>query len=396
MKKILISLLLLSTAIQAQTVLTLGRIDTIWKTGQVPKGLNNTNTWYTLFARGAKNPTSGYIPYNNAGVFADSKLHQDSNGSVYNLGLGDDTTNTGFGKNALISNNGGVENSFYGFNSGSFTASGSYNTSVGSNSFTLNTIGQQNTSVGEYGMFFNTIGSYNASFGVNSLFNDSTGSYNTSIGNFSLASCGTCTGNIGLGYSSGYYEQGNNKLYINNSQITGDSLHAIIYGYMNDTISKQRLRLNANVYIGTPPSQASADSAVSKLLSINIATGKVQQRGLLPLNAGSFTPIFSDSANVDSVTSNIDAMYTRVGNIVNVQYSLYVDPTVTLTPTTLHVTLPIDSNPSASLAGQGSFNQTNISAVFVTPVDSQHALITFYPIATSSTLLNFSITYRAN
>ena len=42
-------MVLLSECIFAQTPLTLSRINTIWGTGQVPKGNNLTNTWYTLF-----------------------------------------------------------------------------------------------------------------------------------------------------------------------------------------------------------------------------------------------------------------------------------------------------------------------------------------------------------
>lgn len=52
MKKLLFYLtIFFTTFIQAQTTLSLQRINDIWSTGQVPKGVNNTNTWYTLYNR---------------------------------------------------------------------------------------------------------------------------------------------------------------------------------------------------------------------------------------------------------------------------------------------------------------------------------------------------------
>lgn len=66
MKKLIILLLLLFTGLlSAQTTLRLGQIDTIWGTGQVPRGANNTNTWYTLFNRADSIVDGKYVPYKN-------------------------------------------------------------------------------------------------------------------------------------------------------------------------------------------------------------------------------------------------------------------------------------------------------------------------------------------
>ncbi len=71
MKKLLLIIgLIVCSSINAQTTLTLGRIDTIWSTGQVPRGANNTNTWYTLYNRSTPAATTTWSLTGNSGTTA--------------------------------------------------------------------------------------------------------------------------------------------------------------------------------------------------------------------------------------------------------------------------------------------------------------------------------------
>ena len=114
------------------------------------------------------------------------------------------------------------------------------------------------------------------------------------------------------------------------------------------------------------------------------------------ITSANYTPTLTNTTNITSSSVNIDTRYQRIGDIVTAYYSLIVDPAVTATPTEIRVTLPIDSNPSASLSGSGAFNDTNPVAACVVPVDASHAAILFTPVATSNTVLNFSVSYRVN
>jgi hypothetical protein len=107
-----------------------------------------------------------------------------------------------------------------------------------------------------------------------------------------------------------------------------------------------------------------------------------------------FTPVMIDSTNVDATTIN-DAMAIITGRLVTVQYSLYVTPNTTLTPTQIKISLPIPANPSATPAGQGVFEDTggNASAI-VKAVDANTISVDWTPVSTSSQLLNFSVCYR--
>lgn len=112
--------------------------------------------------------------------------------------------------------------------------------------------------------------------------------------------------------------------------------------------------------------------------------------------SGHFAPVISNDVNLTASANNIDAMWTRIGDIVTVQYSFLLDPTVTLTNTTLDFTYPVAANPSADVAGQGVFSDAIPVAVAVVSVDAAHGQLKFTPTATANTLCQISITYRAN
>jgi hypothetical protein len=126
------------------------------------------------------------------------------------------------------------------------------NTAIGYQAFSGNYTGSHNTVTGSIALLNNTEGSYNTAFGGAALCLNSSGHYNVGIGNSTnyynqtgiqntiigcMAGKGESlhnkSGNVFLGYAAGYYETGDNKLYIENST----SATPLIYGeFDNDKI----------------------------------------------------------------------------------------------------------------------------------------------------------------
>jgi len=176
----------------------------------------------------------------------------------YNVGVGINalhinTTgsfNTANGYLALYTNSSGLSNTATG-SQALYANTGSFNTANGHRALENNTTGQCNTAVGSDALATNT-GSYNTGLGYSALFENTTGQYNVGLGycvnyNNQEGSQNTIigfdagkgsflhskSGNIFLGFQSGYNELGDNKLYIENS----DSSTPLIYGeFANDKI----------------------------------------------------------------------------------------------------------------------------------------------------------------
>ncbi len=155
-----------------------------------------------------------------------------------NAGMNDNGTvkdNTAVGFNALQLNTDAVDNAAFGTYALK-NSSGNLNTAIGSYSLTASTSGMGNTSVGKSASQLNTIGSYNVSLGAFANYSNEEGSHNTIIG----ANAGSglavqnISGNVFLGYSAGFYETGDNKLYIENSV----SSSPLIYGEFDNDLVK--------------------------------------------------------------------------------------------------------------------------------------------------------------
>ncbi len=134
----------------------------------------------------------------------------------------DGKSNTATGRAALYSNINGNSNTANGKNTLFYNTNGSYNTAIGFEVLFSNTTGSYNTACGNSALYSNTIGNYNVCIGRNANFYNQEGYYNTIIGY--RAGSGTAlhnkSGNIFLGYKAGFYETGNNKLYIQNDSST--------------------------------------------------------------------------------------------------------------------------------------------------------------------------------
>jgi len=190
---------------------------------------------------------------------------------------GDD--NTYIGTSAGQANSGtGDDNTFVGSFSGYQLTGGSSNTAVGQGSLQNITSGTNNTIVGRqagdainqgqdnslFGMQSGTslqLGRYNSALGYQSLNSEQHGSYSTALGYKAMyaqvhGSVNGDTGNVGVGYSAGFYNvTGTNNTYIgsqsgygassqsnsNNTAVGYFSLYAITTGGQNTAIGSNAL-----------------------------------------------------------------------------------------------------------------------------------------------------------
>jgi hypothetical protein len=69
--------------------------------------------------------------------------------------------------------------------------------------------------------------------------------------------------------------------------------------------------------------------------------------------SGVYTPVASNTSNLDAGPTMLEAQYLRVGNTVSVSGRFSADPTLTATSTSFEITLPVASNLGAvaDLAG---------------------------------------------
>jgi len=127
---------------------------------------------------------------------------------------------------------------------------GSYNTLIGASSGAAITTGGSNTAIGRSSLYRVTTTSNNVAIGMNAL-EQSTGASNmTCIGRSSGGTSVSGTGCVFLGYQSGYYETGSNKLFIDNQSRTNEEdarVKALIYGGFDASTANQFLNINGTL-----------------------------------------------------------------------------------------------------------------------------------------------------
>jgi hypothetical protein len=138
------------------------------------------------------------------------------------------------GKNALIANTTGEENTSIGYESLDLNTTGSYNTSLGAYALSENSDGSENTAIGSGALSTNASGNYNTAIGSSvlagniigegntaignaALLSNTSGNNNTAIGGYALAENYTGSDNTAIGKGAGV----NSSLAINNTTAIG-------------------------------------------------------------------------------------------------------------------------------------------------------------------------------
>ena len=232
--------------------------------GDTDDGTDNKNVGIgfqsqQLTSTGENNTSIGYNSLRN------NTVARNNSAFGYNSLLNNTTgnSNTAIGVQSLTNNITGDSNVAVGILTLQNNVSGTNNVAIGNQSFRSNIYGQNNVALGDYAGrtldLNNTVASgndYNVYIGggagnsdrnaaqnVYIGFNSGAGDYNLTAGTGTLEDK---SGNIFIGYQSGYNESNSNRLYIENSNADADN--ALIYGEFDNDV----LRTNSEFQIGNP------------------------------------------------------------------------------------------------------------------------------------------------
>ncbi|MCP4708921.1 MAG: tail fiber domain-containing protein [Planctomycetes bacterium] len=224
-------------------------------------GIGTTTPSDKLDVDGHINSTQSY-KLNGATVLANPGAGNIFVGEEAGAGNTTGYRNAAVGRSALRVNTEGTFNSAMGGQALFKNTTGSHNSAMGQGALYENTTGWDNSAMGHYALTSNTEGRYNSATGASALYGNTLGFYNVGVGfeanKFNQeGSANTIIGyqagaginfhnkhgNVFIGYQAGKKEQGNDKLYISNS----DTRTPLIYGDFADDI----LTVNGALGIGT-------------------------------------------------------------------------------------------------------------------------------------------------
>ncbi len=274
-------------------------------------GSSNTATGYSSLSSnttGNNNTATGYnaMQYNETGAentaIGYSALNRNTIGN----------SNIAIGNNSLHWNTTGTSNSASGYNALFSNTTGKNNTASGYNSLNANTTGDGNTSDGYQALYSNTIGTKNVGLGTGANYFNQQGSNNTMIGyqagrGTDVVGTHNKSGNVFIGYQAGFSEGGDNKLYIENSNIASP----LIWG----DFTTDEVKINGNFHV---TGNLTSDGTGLGATKINELTDAVYDGSSIFLgeNAGSS----DDGANINtsvgksSMLQNISGEYnTAIG-----------------------------------------------------------------------------------
>jgi hypothetical protein len=170
----------------------------------ISRNINDTNV--ALVVR--KNQGTGNILELQTGT-SDKKLEVDVNGWFYQNGT------------RLFTQPVGVNNTFFGFDSGGSATTGERNTAFGNRALNALTSGLENTAFGRLSLFSLTTGSENVAIGESSGRTIITGSNNTFLGDnagFNASQLATASNSTGIGFGS--FTDKSNQMVFGNASVT--------------------------------------------------------------------------------------------------------------------------------------------------------------------------------
>jgi hypothetical protein len=126
---------------------------------------------------------------------------------------------------------------------------------------------------------------------------------------------------------------------------------------------------------------------------------QAQAGGWMPINlnySGTYTPTLTNSANLTASTARL-CTFSRIGNSVTVAGQVDIDPTTTLTLTTLGISLPIASNFTTAFQAGGASAAIDVSDGSAgIQSDATNDRVTFQYVCTDVTnhTMTFTFTYQ--
>lgn len=178
--------------------------------------------------------------------------------TVWNNGLGNEITNTGFGEGVLKSRTSGSGNTGFGYLTLWNTTSGNSNTAFGQSALRSNSSGNNNTAIGTSALLSNTTGSKNTAIGNTAMFTGNSSSENTAIGHNALQLINSGSTNTAVGSGSlslntfgsantgiGANVLSNNTSGVSNTAIGDSALGQNTIGYNNVAVGQFGLSGNS-------------------------------------------------------------------------------------------------------------------------------------------------------
>jgi len=325
----------------------------ISKSFQFPVTINNATG---IIFKGASRfihdfQPSGAVGYNtfigrNAGNFT---MTGAGNNASYNTSLGafslssitSGNRNSGVGYYSLFANSNGTYNTASGFEALRNNTSGIGNTAIGAEAMQNNISGTGNTVIGLEASAGNTSGNYNTVIGAEADMNNENGSNNTMIG--FMAGYGTGihdkSGNVFLGHKAGYFETGNDRLYIDNSDTESPLIggnfetdEVYIHGRLGikENSPERELEINGSLEIPVTVDETAGviyKGGFSFLHDYKAPSlGSVGQNTFIGKNAGNFTMpggnIWNSSDNTGIGTSSLHNLTNGYANTAVGSYAM--------------------------------------------------------------------------
>ncbi|MEQ8358407.1 MAG: tail fiber domain-containing protein [Cytophagales bacterium] len=217
-------------------------------------------------------------------------------GNTFVGSLAGEATTTGFnntfsGYNAGLRNTTGLANTFTGNAAGAFNSSGVNNVFSGSLAGGLNETGNSNTNLGYRAGFSNVLGDNNTNVGFSAGHNN--------IG----------SRNVFIGHRAGYFETGDDKLYIDNS----NTANPLIYGDFATNVLKVNGTLNINGAYDLP----GADGTSGQVMT----TDGAGSSSWSTVNVDDADADASNELNTNAILNGTDLEITDAGGTLSVDLS---------------------------------------------------------------------------
>jgi trimeric autotransporter adhesin len=234
-----------------------------------------------------------------------------NSGASNNLGLGTSavdaittgTNNIGIGAQTLTVTDTGGYNTASGVDALRLNTSGGANTASGYGCMRGNLTGSNNTSSGVQALYTGSEASNNTAIGRSSMYWNTTGGSNSALGSNSLKGVTTGTQNVGVGYFAG------------SGTSTGSSNISIGYNAQVTTGTADN-QLNIGGWI----KKESASNNINLISGITFNGDTAADNALDDYEEGTWDPVINDlTTDATMNTSETQASYTKVGNVVTVQ-----------------------------------------------------------------------------
>jgi hypothetical protein len=246
--------------------------------------------------------------------------------ALLNLNVNLGIHNTGIGRQALLSNIDGDDNTAVGYLALRNTTGGSSNTATGSQALSSNTTGDTNTADGAFALFSNTTASGNTATGAQALLHNTTGTQNTATGFQALQANISAPANTATGAQALFH----NTTGTQNTATGFQALHANISGLGNTATGSGALFKNTG-HTNTATGSQALFNNTSGVFNTAIGAGALQLNTTGSYNiavgntAGGFLTTGDNNIEIGTPGVAGDSATIRIGSLQTKTYIAGID-----------------------------------------------------------------------